>query len=223
MGKKSRRNKARKEPVPVEDAYAQPLIRYRHTMHYNVDYDTVELLTHECSAAEGISIPAVGEQSEDCLKPLGPGEHDMLAEFMYLVVFPAHKKLGLNGALRVVRRFPTFKPHWHRVRRRVCEYCGRRNNLSEPRLWVCGGCDVVRYCGEDCQAADFSHHEKCCSVLARRWDGVGRAPLKIMKLCADGTWKDPAVLPSASKRENSRQHRKRAPRIYRAIWPICTG
>jgi len=77
----------------------------------------------------------------------------------------------------------------------------RTVKLSEPRLWVCAGCAVARYCDKECQANDFSHHAKCCPVLARRWDGVGSMPLQLFDLIAAGTWNDPAVLPSARARE----------------------
>ena len=124
-----------------------------------------------------------------------------MTEFIHLVVFPAHKKSGLEAGLRLVRRWPRIRPHWHRVRRRICDYCGRRNDLSEPRLWVCAGCGVARYCDETCQAGDFSHHEKCCPLLARRWDGKGAAPWCLFPLIKDGTWNDPSILPSARARE----------------------
>ena len=64
---------------------------------------------------------------------------------------------------------------------------------------------MARYCGEKCQAKDFSHHSKCCPLLARRWDGVGESiPLQLFDLCTEGKWDDPAVLPSARARERLR-------------------
>ena len=60
-------------------------------------------------------------------------------------------------------------------------------------------------CDKECQANDFSHHAKCCPVLARRWDGAGSMPLKLFDLFAEGKWKDPAVLPSARARERVRE------------------
>ena len=60
---------------------------------------------------------------------------------------------------------------------------------------------MARYCDEECQANDFSHHAKSCHVLARRWDGVGIAPLSLVPLLRTGSWQDPAVLPSALARE----------------------
>ena len=171
--------------MPVEDAYAQPLIRYRHTRHYGLEDDASDLeiiLREQTEVSE--------EEDED---------EDTWAEFTYLVVFPAYKEDGLEAALRLVRRWPRFRPYWRRLRRRTCEYCGPRNDLSEPRLWVCSGCGVARYCDEECQANDFSHHAKCCQTLARRWDGVGPIPTQLFK--TDGASNDPAVLPSARARE----------------------
>ena len=168
--------------MPVEDAYAQPLIRYRMVNNFGLDDDALNLLEQDY-------YKVVEEEEEG---------RDIMAEFMYLVVFPGHKKLGREGALELMRRWPKFKPHWHRVRRRVCDYCGRRNDLSEPRLCVCSGCGVARYCDEQCQANDFSHHAKCCQTLARRWNGVGPIPKQLFDL--PDCWA-PAVLPSARARE----------------------
>ena len=193
MGKKSRRTRApreRKEPVPVEDAYAQPLVRYRPADHFHVDDNDMNSLTQELYyAAKAAGADDLGLTRE---------EKQVVTEFIHLVVFPAHKKSGLEAGLRLVRRWPRIRPHWHRVRRRICDYCGRRNDLSEPRLWVCAGCGVARYCDEGCQAADFSHHAKRCIVLARRWDGVGPIPTQLFDL--PDCWV-PAVVPSERARE----------------------
>ena len=35
-------------------------------------------------------------------------------------------------------------------------------DLSEPRLWVCGGCDEARYCDEACQRAHWPDHRPEC-------------------------------------------------------------
>ena len=206
MGKKSRRNKAPKaaredeleEPNFAEDRSSH-MIRYREPAERNVDNDTANFLALEHWKAAG------GETDFSDLSEWGEGELETMTEFLYLVVFPAHKKSGLEAALRVARRWPRFKPHWRRVRRRVCDYCGRRNDLSEPRLWVCAGCGVARYCDKECQALDFSHHAQCCPVLARRWDGAGSMPLKLFDLCAERKWDDPAVLPNVRARERLRE------------------
>jgi hypothetical protein len=195
MGKKSRRKapkaqrerNQRRDELPEKERLDK---RWRHPDVYNVDEDAIQLFARE-----------VAEGNSDSKFELGSEELELMTEFTYLMVFQAHKKLGRERALRLVKRWPKLKPYWRRLRRRVCEYCGRRNDLSEPRLWVCGGCGVARYCGEDCQAADFSHHEKCCPLLARRWDGVGIAPLSLIPIISDGSWEDPAVLPSALARE----------------------
>ena len=60
---------------------------------------------------------------------------------------------------------------------------------------------MARYCDEACQAGDFSHHEKCCPLLARHWDGKGAAPWCLFVLVKEGTWNDPSILPSARARE----------------------
>ena len=197
MGKKSRRKapkaqRERKELVPTTDYRADHLVRYRQPGYYDVDARAFNLLC----AHENYMV----EMYADDVKT-AEEERDKLGEFIHLVLFPTHKNEGLEAALRLVKRWPKFKSHWHRVRRRVCDYCGRRTDLSEPRLWVCGGCSVARYCGEDCQAADFSHHAKRCLALARQWDGKGSAPLSLFPMIMDGTWNDPSNLPSARARK----------------------
>ena len=152
MGKKSRRKapKAQRErkDVPASDYRADHLVRYRQPGYYDVDARAFNLLC----AHENYMV----EMYADDVKT-AEEERDRLGEFIHLVLFPTHKNEGLEAALRLVKRWPKFKSHWHRVRRRVCDYCGRRTDLSEPRLWVCGGCSVARYCGEDCQAVSYTH------------------------------------------------------------------
>ena len=201
MGKKSRRNKApkaarerRDEPEEEPEFAEDRLIRYREPEEYNIDKGAAQFLAHE-------HFKAIGGENDGF--EWGEGELETMSEFMYLVVFPAHKQLGFEAALRVSRRWPRFKPHWHRVRRRVCDYCWKRNDLSEPRLWVCAGCGVARYCDKDCQENDFSHHAKSCQVLARRWDGVGPIPTQLFHT---PNWEDPAVVPSALARERLDKH-----------------
>ena len=133
------------------------------------------------------------------LVPVYEKELSNIFEFMFLVAFPVKEEFGFETALNIVKKWPRMRPRWRRLRRRVCDYCGRRNKLSEPRLWVCAGCGVARYCDETCQAGDFSHHVKCCPVLACRWEGVGPIPTQLFTL--PGAAMNPEVLPSARARE----------------------
>ncbi len=216
MGKKSRRNKAPKaaredeleEPNFAEDRSSH-MIRYREPAERNVDNDTANFLALEHWKAAG------GETDFSDLSEWGEGELETMTEFLYLVVFPAHKEDGLESALWLVRRWPRFRPYWRRLSRRICDYCGRRNDLSEPRLWVCGGCGVARYCDEECQANDFSHHAKSCHVLARRWDGLGPIPKQLFDL--PDFWV-PAVLPSATARERMQEWIEEKTAVNRALY-----
>ena len=173
MGKKSRRKapkaqRERKELVPASDYRADHLVRYRQPGYYDVDARAFNLLC----AHENYMV----EMYADDVKT-AEEERDRLGEFIHLVLFPTHKNEGLEAAKRMVRRWPRMRPHWRRLRRRVCDYCGKMSiDLSEPRLWVCSGCGVARYCDENCQANDFSHHARCCAVPASRYAWVGRAP-----------------------------------------------
>ena len=136
------------------------------------------------------------------LVPVYEKELSNIFEFMFLVAFPVKEEFGFETALNIVKKWPRMRPRWRRLRRRVCDYCGRRNKLSEPRLWVCAGCGVARYCDETCQAGDFSHHAKCCPLLARRWKGVGSMPTSLLSdPIVFRHWKDPSVIPNARARE----------------------
>ena len=191
MGKKSRRNKAPKEPRERTQRRDEPEegrinIRWRELSEYGVGgRDVTQLLVNEAHKATG----GVMER----------GDVYKLTEFIYLVVFPVYKKLGREAALRLVRRWPRFLPYWRRVRRRVCEYCGKRNGLSEPRLWVCAGCGVARYCDEECQANDSWHLGDCCLKLACEWDGVGPIPTRLLSEVTNPF--NPKVVPSARARK----------------------
>ena len=44
-------------------------------------------------------------------------------------------------------------------------------------------------------------YEKCCPVLARRWSGTGFCPTGLLQTLIDGTWDDPAIIPSARARK----------------------
>ena len=64
--------------------------------------------------------------------------------------------------LKAMKRWPRIRKYWPRLRRRICWGCGKQYDLSEPRLWVCSGCDDARYCDEACQAADWPKHQSSC-------------------------------------------------------------
>ena len=51
-----------------------------------------------------------------------------------------------------------------RNKRRVCDACGRKGTLEEDRFPVCW-CGARRYCGEECQKADWDagHAQTCAS------------------------------------------------------------
>ena len=43
-----------------------------------------------------------------------------------------------------------------------CGFCGKRDVDSNQKMKVCGRCLEVRYCGEKCQAKDWTKHKKRC-------------------------------------------------------------
>ena len=83
-----------------------------------------------------------------------------------------HKSSFITGrpdvVLKTIKRWPRIRKYWPRIRRRICWCCTREYDLSEPRLWVCGGCGDARYCDEACQAADWPDHRGYCIAKIRR-------------------------------------------------------
>ena len=77
-----------------------------------------------------------------------------------------HKSSFITGrpdvVLKTIKRWPRIRKYWPRIRRRICWCCAREYDLSEPRLWVCGGCGEARYCDESCQRAHWPDHKSQC-------------------------------------------------------------
>ena len=96
-------------------------------------------------------------------------------EYMNLVIRRKITTKGVKSAYDAMKRWPELQPHWSRVRRRICDHCGRRVALSEPRFLVCGGCGVARYCSEACQIANWGHHQTVCAALVRHAARGGKA------------------------------------------------
>ena len=86
--------------------------------------------------------------------------------------------------MKNMKRWPRIRKYWPRIRRRICSGCGKQYDLSEPRLWVCGGCGDARYCDETCQAAHWlAHRSKCFekffeNVKKRRAQGESAARIR---------------------------------------------
>ena len=70
--------------------------------------------------------------------------------------------MGSKELIKIMKRWPRIRKYWPRLRRRICSGCGKQYDLSEPRLWVCGGCGEARYCDESCQRAHWSAHQFPC-------------------------------------------------------------
>ena len=94
---------------------------------------------------------------------------------MSLVVAKKFATKGEDSAIEAWKRWPEWQPHWPRIRRRICDQCGRRVALSKPRYLVCGGCGAARYCSEACQIANWGHHQTVCAALARHAAREGKA------------------------------------------------
>ena len=73
---------------------------------------------------------------------------------------------GPEFVMETIVSWHRLRKHWPRMRRRICSFCGKRCDPSEPRLLVCGGCGegrgVARYCSEACQREHWPEHQKSC-------------------------------------------------------------
>ena len=67
-----------------------------------------------------------------------------------------------NEIIKAIKRWPRIRKYWRRIRRRICWGCGKEYDLSEPRIWVCGGCGEARYCNAACQRAHWPKHKLPC-------------------------------------------------------------
>jgi hypothetical protein len=124
---------------------------------------------------------APGEEPEDYLFLFGNGrvltQSDMdtinmhsvayegdefIRQYIRRMVISRFRSGGLPGAIRALRKWPRVKPHWARIRRRICHCCYKEADLSEPRYLVCSGCGEARYCSEACQRASWPNHQKDC-------------------------------------------------------------
>lgn len=66
-------------------------------------------------------------------------------------------------------------------KRRECDVCGRRGTLEEDRFPVCW-CGARRYCGEECQKADWAAgHSRACASGAT-WSAEDLAELRALRL-----------------------------------------
>ena len=98
-------------------------------------------------------------------------EDDKEAMGEYLRNSVGKSKSGNGQFIKDIKRWPRIRKYWPRLRRRVCWGCGKQYDLSEPRLWVCGGCGEARYCDEACQRAHWPKHmEPCWDKSAEYFD-----------------------------------------------------
>jgi hypothetical protein len=96
-------------------------------------------------------------------------------EYYKLVVVDKLQYEGLKGALKAIEKWPRIRPYWKRVRRRICANCYVQADLSQPRLWVCGGCGIARYCSAGCQREHWGFHQKICQCAEA--SGIEPRPL----------------------------------------------
>ena len=96
-------------------------------------------------------------------------------EYYKLVVVDRLQYEGVKGALKAIKKWPRVRPYWKRVRRRIRANCYVQADLSQPRLWVCGGCGIARYCSAGCQREHWVFHQKICQCAEA--SGIEPRPL----------------------------------------------
>ena len=158
MGKKSRRQR---EPGGAAAGFLKPHKRFEKDHWRHIDGSEItseqELKLYCAMGWKGMRDDVKTNGDTD------PGKR----EYLSLVCLRKVTTKGMNNAIHAWKRWPQMQTHWPRIRRRICDQCGRQVALSEPRFMVCGGCGVARYCSEACQIASWGHHQKCCVKLAR--------------------------------------------------------
>ena len=109
---------------------------------------------------------------------------EYLRHFHYKLKIEGRRLGSRQQLIKTMNRWPRIRKYWPRLRRRVCWACGKQYDLSEPRLWVCGGGGDARYCDETCQAAHWlAHRSKCFekffeNVKKRRAQGESAARIR---------------------------------------------
>ena len=75
----------------------------------------------------------------------------------------------LNIVFEYMLKTNTHQMNAKRIRD-VCRACGKADGTvgGGRRVWLraCDACDAVRYCGRDCQRADWTVHRLVCKILA---------------------------------------------------------
>ena len=97
---------------------------------------------------------------------------EFILQYIRRMVLSRFRSGGLPGAIRAVKKWPRVKPHWARIRRRICHCCNEEADLSEPRYLVCSGCGEARYCSEACQRAHWAEHQKECPAGQPGWNAA---------------------------------------------------
>ena len=186
MGKKSRRQR---EPGGAAAGFLKPHKRFEKDHWRHIDGTPItsgqELQLYMAMGFKGLK-DDIGTHGDT-----DPGRR----EYMSLVCLRKVTTKGVSNAIDALRRWPDLQPHWPRIRRRICDHCGRRVALSEPRFMVCGGCGVARYCSEACQIANWGHHQTVCAALARQAARDGKpsatakaAPFKVRGVLNTFNW-----------------------------------
>ena len=143
MGKKSRRQR---EPGGAAAGFLKPHKRFEKDQWLHKDGSPI---SDEEIFQLYMSLRALPEFKDTEAREIGPVLQ--VREYMFTVIYKKVVTKGMHKAIEAVKRWPRLQPHWPRVRRRICDQCGRQVALSEPRFMVCGGCGVARYCSEACQ------------------------------------------------------------------------
>ena len=162
MGKKSRRQRTPSLKSQTKSTNLRDITPYSarfNTRRLKGDISEIDLV-NIYTTAEGMYLDEDDEGNLD--------------EYIATTVLRTYLTDGMDSAMKATARWPRLRPYWRRIRRRICDECGKQVALTEPRFLVCSGCGVARYCCEACQIVDWPHHQTMCAAMARRRELMAR-------------------------------------------------
>ena len=92
---------------------------------------------------------------------------DWLDEYAAVVAYPRIRTKGLDSAIRALKRWPSLRPYWSRLRRRVIPLSIRKLPCPNRDIWCLRRVRRGRAHLKEFQRADWGWHQ---GLLRGRWD-----------------------------------------------------
>ena len=150
--------------------------RFRHAVRFAAQISDADLRLIKEESTRAILIDKTKRLKKECppgynqwayAMTMMPDDSGYFDEYLNLVIYLRAVTEGTDSAIKAMNRWYRIRPHWLRIRRRICDHCCARTDLSKPRYLVCSACGVARYCSKKCQIKDWDHHQTCCAMLNR--------------------------------------------------------